>query len=405
MSTIVATSAGERNRVIGLLSVGHFYSHFSGLILPPVFTMLRQDFDVSYLALGSVMTAYAVTTSVGQIPVGFLVDKFGGRIVLLIGMALLSVSFGLVGVATEFWQIVVLAGLGGLGNSVFHPADYAILSARIQDSVLGRAMSVHAFSGYIGWALAPPFMIGIAALTDWRTAVIAAGVLGLAITAVMFLQGDDLRDRVGPSEAGARRGPPLAQGLTLMKSPPMMMMFGFFLLTAVTVTGASAFAIVGIDALYGTGEVLAGHALTGYMVTMAVGVLIGGWAADWTKRHNLLASLTITGSTVFMIVLGLGPEPPVVGFVSFAVAGLLMGVASPSRDLLVKAATPPGSIGVAFGFTSTGLGVGTGLGPIFCGWFMDAGEPGWMFVMLGAASALAVVTIVLTRFPDQDETA
>lgn len=400
MSTIVATSAGERNRVIGLLSLGHFYSHFSGLILPPLFVMLKQDFSVSYVALGLTVTAYAVTTTVGQIPVGFLVDKIGGKTVLLLGLALLSVSFGLVGVATEFWQIVVLSALGGLGNSVFHPADYAILSARIQDGVLGRAMSVHAFSGYIGWAVAPPFMLGIAALTDWRTSVIAAGLLGVAITLVLVLQGDSLRDKVGAADGTSRRGPPMAQGIELMKSPPMLMMFVFFLLTAVTVSGAIAFTIVAIDAIYGTGVVLAGHALTAYMVTMAVGVLIGGWTADWTKRHNLLASLTIAGSAVFMVILGLGPQPLALGIGIFGMSGLLMGVASPSRDLMVKAATPPGSIGVAFGFTSTGLGIGTGLGPLFCGWFMDAGEPGWMFVMLGMASALAVIAIVLTRFPD-----
>lgn len=402
MSTIVASSTGERNRVIGLLSLGHFYSHFSGLILPPLFAMLKQDFSVSYVALGSIVTAYAVATSVGQIPVGFLVDKIGGRIVLLLGLALLSVSFGLVGVATEFWQIVVLSALGGLGNSVFHPADYAILSARIQDGVLGRAMSVHAFSGYIGWAAAPPFMLGIAAMTDWRTSVIAAGLLGVAITLVLLLQGDSLRDKAARAEGTSRRGPPLRQGIDLMKSPPMLMMFGFFLLTSVTVTGAMAFTIVAIDAIYDTGEVLAGHVLTGYMVTMAIGVLIGGWTADWTRRHNLLASLTISGSAVFMVILGLGPQPLAIGFLVFAISGLLMGIASPSRDLLVKAATPAGSIGVAFGFTSTGLGIGTGLGPLFCGWFMDAGHPGWMFVMLGAASALAVITIVLTRMPAEN---
>ena len=401
MSSVIATSAGERNRVIGLLSLGHFYSHFSSLILPPLFVMMKQDFDVSYVALGSIVTAYAVATSLGQIPVGFLVDKIGGRTVLLLGLGLLSVASGLVGVATEFWQIVVLSFFAGLGNSVFHPADYAILSARIQEGVLGRAMSVHAFSGYIGWAAAPPFMLGIAALTDWRTSVIAAGLVGVAITLLLFQQGEALRDQAVTAEGTPRRGPPLRQGFELMKSPPILMLFVFFLLTAVTVTGASAFAIVGIDAIYDTGEVLAGHALSGYMITMAVGVLIGGWAADWTKQHNLVASVTVLGSTAFMIALGLGPQPLALGFLAFAAAGLLMGVASPSRDLLVRAATPPGSIGVAFGFTSTGMGVGSGLGPLFCGWFMDAGEPGWMFVMLGAASGLAVITIVLTRQPEQ----
>lgn len=400
MQATVAATAGEQKKIVGLISVGHFYSHFSSLILPPLFPLMKAEFGVSYIALGGIITTYSVASSAGQIPFGFLVDRFGGRPVLICGIALLGVAYAMIGFTADFWQILLLAALAGLGNSVFHPADYAILSARIRDGVLGRAMSIHSFSGYIGWAAAPPAMLGLAAITDWRIAVTVAGLLGIAIAVLMLWRGQDLADRaVSPHEKQNRSDEPSSwkQGLLVMRSLPMVMMSLFFLLTAITIGGVASFSVVALDQLYATGETVAGHALTTFMIAMAFGVLLGGVAADWSKKHNLVASVALGLCAVAVMAVGAEGIHWAAMFAAMAAGGLFMGVTSPSRDILVRRAAPAGAIGVAFGFSSTGMGIGNGLGPLIAGWIMDAGRPGLMFVVMGAVSAAAIFTVLLTH--------
>lgn len=398
MSASVSALTGGRARLMGLIGAGHFYSHFSGLILPPLFPVLKAEFGVSYVALGSLISIFAFATSVAQIPVGFLVDRLGARSVLIVGLALVGAAFLLIGLATAFWQIALLMALAGLGNSVFHPADYAILSERIEEGYLGRAMSIHGFTGYIGWVAAPATMLGLASLTDWRVAVAIAGLLGIAIAAVMAWRGGGLGSPAqrGPSGGGGRDSA-LRRGIGLMQSTPMLMMFGFFLLTAASTAGITTFTVVAVMSLYGVDVVVANYALTGFFVGMAAGVLVGGWLADLTGRHNLVTAVAIAGSALFVALFAPGTMPLYFAVAALAACGLLFGITTPSRDMLVRAATPPGSIGVAFGFTSTGLGIGSAVGPIICGWIMDAGHPDWAFLMLAAVMVLSIATLVAAR--------
>lgn len=405
MQASIAATAGEQNRIVGLISVGHFYSHFSSLILPPLFPLMKAEFGVSYVALGGIVTAYSAASSAGQIPFGFLVDRFGGRPVLIGGIALLGAAYAMIGFASEFWQILVLAALAGLGNSVFHPADYAILSARIRESVLGRAMSIHSFTGYLGWAAAPPAMLGLALYTDWRNAVAVAGLLGIFLAVLMLWRGRDLVDPAGSAHAKQDRAdgiPTWVQGLRIMRSLPMVMMSVFFLLTAVTIGGIASFSVVALDQLYATGEAVAGHALTTFMIAMAVGVLLGGVAADWGRNQNVVAAVAIALCGGAVMVVGIGGMPIAAMFAAMAAGGLFMGVTSPSRDILVRRAAPAGAIGVAFGFSSTGMGIGNGIGPLIAGWIMDAGRPGLMFVVMGAMGVLAIFTVLLTHSDDKN---
>lgn len=394
----MTAGSGARNKLVGLICVGHFYSHFSGLILPPLFPLLAREFGVSYVELAYTVAAYSATSSIGQIPIGFLVDRIGARAVLLWGLAILGASFALVGVVDSFWMVVALSGIAGFGNSVFHPADYAILSARVHERVLGRAMGIHSFSGYVGWAVAALAMPITAELLGWREAVVIAGIVGLAIALLLWVNGAVLTyDARGAGEDKARsRVSPLQQGLALMRSRTMAMLFLFFLLTSASITGAGAFAVAAVHELYNVSLQQAGYALTCFMVAMAAGVLVGGVLADHTPRHNLVTSVSLAAASAFIAFVGLGHMPFWLVLAVLAASGLCFGITSPSRDLLVRAATPPGSIGVAFGYTSTGLGVGNFVGPLAIGVIMDAHYPGMAFVALGAVSAVAIVTVVLT---------
>jgi MFS family permease len=399
MNASLAAGAGGRNKIIGLLCTGHFYSHFANLVLPPLFPLMKAETGLDYVALGGLVAAPAIATGASQVPFGLLVDRFGGRVVLLSGIALMGLSFALVGVATEYWQLMALMILVGLGNGVFHPSDYVIMTRRIADSHLGRAVSLHGFSGYIGWAAAPVTMLVLAELVGWRYAVSIVGLSGLVIVLILFFFGASLRDRdgSGPAKEAAAKPQSSRRSLKLMLSLPMLMLLGFYLLTAIATAGVASFLVVASMELYGADETFGNSALTAYLVAMAMGVLAGGVIADRYGRHNLVASACAAVFAAGLAIFALGLVPLAVAVAATALGGLAFGVSTPSRDLLVRQAAPPGTIGLAFGFTSTGLGLGGAIGPVVCGWFMDAGAPGLAFGAMAGCAALAVVTAMLTR--------
>ena len=171
---------------MGLVGLAHASSHFFHLVLPPLFPILKQEFDVSYAQLGLLPGLFFAASGVMQIISGFLVDQFGARRVLLAGLVLLSISMLLCGLVSEFWMLIPLAVVGGIGNSVFHPADLAILTDKISRPRLGRAYGIHALSGNIGWAAAPVFIMTVVQFSDWRTALVLAGCVGFAVLLVLY---------------------------------------------------------------------------------------------------------------------------------------------------------------------------------------------------------------------------
>jgi len=361
---------------------------------------MKQELGVSYVALGAVVSVMATTTAVGQIPMGFLVDRIGGRIVLLCGIGLMSVSLILVGFFSAYWALFALFALAGVGNSVFHPADFAIMAARLDDTVYGRAFSIHSFTGYLGWAFAALVMLPLATAIGWRLAVVVVGVAGMGIVIAMMAGARFLDDRQALAEraaAGGQGARGLRAGFSLMASLPMLMMFTFFGLSATVTSGIMAFSIPANVMLHGLDELTASLALTSHLVASAAGVLVGGWLADRTDRHNLVTSLAMILMALFVLSLAFAGLIPLATLTAMIGAGLVYGVSSPSRDILIKKATPAGSAGVAFGFTSSGMSVGNLIGPLICGGIMDAGRPQLMFIVLAAVIVVSIVSVVLTR--------
>lgn len=400
MTSAIVVTRSDRNWLIGLVGAGHFYSHFVMLALPPLFLLMKQDLGVSYVALGAVVSVMASTTAVGQIPMGFLVDRIGGRTILLCGIGLMSGCLVLVAAFSSYWAIFVLFALAGIGNSVFHPADYAILAARLDETVYGRAFSVHSFTGYLGWAFAALVMLPLGNALGWRLAVMMVGIAGLIVTGAMATGARFLDDRRALEERAYGDGlnpRGLRAGFALMTSLPMLMLFVFFGLSATVTSGIMAFSIPANVSLHGFNDLTASLALTAHLASSAVGVLVGGWLADLTRRHNAVTSLAVLAMAVS--VLALAAEGPlfIMMFSAMICAGLFYGISSPSRDILIKSATPTGAAGVAFGFTSSGMSVGNLAGPLLCGWFMDNGRPQFMFVALAVIMLVSIVSVILTR--------
>lgn len=400
MATVVDASGQTRRWVLGLISAGHFFSHFVMLSLPPLFLFMKPELNVSYAALGGIVSAYAATTAIGQIPAGVLVDRYGARVILLGGMGIMSICLLLAGFSTGYWDLLLLFCISGIGNSVFHPADFSILAARLDDSVFGRAVSIHSFMGYLGWAGASLVMLPLAHITDWRTALSIIGIAGVIITVAMLWRSNYLDDGKATSNAKLGAKAPrlsLRDNMAVMFTLPLVMMALFYLLTAMATAGIMSFSIVANVTLFGVEKDFAGGILTAHLVALSGGVLIGGWLADQTDRHNLVASIGVLAMAASVLALAFGTGLVVVMVTGMLLSGLFYGISSPSRDLLTRKSAPEGSAGVAFGFTSTGMSIGNFIGPVLFGWIMDLGRPQLYYTLVAIAIAVSVITVVFTR--------
>jgi FSR family fosmidomycin resistance protein-like MFS transporter len=398
MTVIESTVSNARRdlKVISLIGTAHFFSHFYILVLPPLFPLLRDEFGVGYTALGVALAVLNGTTGLTQAPVGFLVDRFGARTILIAGLALFGLAIALIGFFPSYPMLIALMVLAGLGNSVFHPADYAILSSAVEQRRMGRAFSIHTFGGHAGFALAPPVIVFLTALFDWRIALALAGAAGLLVSLLLAASGDLLHSETDHGRRTARSGAGAA-GVRLLLSGPILMALLFFAMLAVTQGGYMSFSVAAIEALYRVPLAEANLPLTAYLAASAIGVLAGGWIADRTRRHH-----HVVGGCFLLVALVSAsiPElrPPLaLTAVLFALAGFFSGVVAPSRDMMVRAVTPPGASGKVFGFVTTGFNVGGIAAPLLFGAVLDYGsDPGLVFWTVAGLSLLTLLVVYAT---------
>ena len=356
-------------RIIGLIGTGHFLSHFYMLCLAPLFPIWREEFGVSYAVLGLSVALMSAVTALGQTPVGFLVDRYGARPFLVGGTLIMALSIAGMAFAPNYWVILALAITSGIGNSVIHPADYAILGSSIGEKRMGRAFAMHTLTGNLGFAAAP-LLIGLMTQTlglGWRYALLAVGLLGVPVVAAIVLQSRILQDQARPKTRGA------PVGRQVLLSRTMLMFFAFFLLSAMAGVGVQSFLIATLDRLWQTPLDVASLTLTGYVVGATGGVLVGGWYADRYSSHfTFVTGLTALSISLFLL-MGLVPLPgAVLPFVAL-VAGGSLGASRTPRDVMVKHAAPPGQMGKVFGFISSGLPLGGAITPVPFGLMLDNG--------------------------------
>lgn len=356
-------------QICALIGTGHFLSHFYVLTLPPLFLVWRAEFDVSFAMLGLSVALMSGTTALLQTPVGFLVDRHGARRFLVGGTLLMALSIAAMAFVNDYRLILLLAVLSGVGNSVIHPADYAILAGSIRKEFMGRAFALHTFTGNLGFALAPPTVALLLLVMDWRGALLLVGLLGVPVVGAILWQSRVLND-----QPKARAATPGQSGARLLTSRPILAFFAFFLLSAMAGSGITAFLITVLGVLWGTPIALASMALTGYMAGATGGTLIGGWWAD-RKGSNLLGFVIVLTSVSMALILSLGLVDwgewlllPVA-----LLAGVCLGASRTPRDVMLKDACPPGEIGKVFGFVSAGLPLGSALMPVPMGFLIDLG--------------------------------
>ncbi len=392
-----ATTASVRQdtRTMGLVSLGHAVSHFFHLLLAPLFPWIRDEFSLSYAELGVVMSVFFVVSGIGQALAGFVVDRFGARPVLFAGLALsMLAAFGLAA-SHGYLALLVFSGLAGLGNSVFHPADFSILNARIDKTRLGHAFAVHGLSGSLGWAAAPLFLVGIAQVSSWRTAVFCAGLVAGAVLLVMVVlrawiaapvRTRNVEPPGGDAAADASEG-----AFAFLKLRSVWLAFLFFMFYAVALGGVQSFATEAARQLHDVPIAWAAMCLSVYMVCSAAGILAGGFLVRDPNNAERVISFGFGGAALCALTIGLVPGPAVMVPLLMGVMGFASGVCGPSRDLLVKRAAPPNATGRVYGVVYSGLDVGMAFAPTLFGWMMDHKLPVWVWIAMAFFQAVLVI--------------
>ena len=388
---VLSAPAASHMRLVGVVSAAHLVSHYYILILAPLLPFVRDAYGVSYTQLGLALAAFNVISAVLQTPAGFLVDWVGARILLIAGLAIGGVAFVLVGLVDSFWFLVAMFALAGVGNTVYHPADYALLSQHVPAKNIGQAFSIHTFAGMLGSALAPASLLIMQNLWGWRAAFIGAGLFGLAVAAILLA----MRDQApATQETHARKADSgSVVGWKLLLSAPIVLNLLFFMLIALMSGGMFNYSVVALGLLYGTPVATANAALTTLLLLSALGVLAGGLLVTRTLRHGLVASLGLVAMAVSAALVGQFDLSTWALVAVMTVFGFFFGAISPSRDMIVREVTPPGSFGKVFGFVTTGFNIGGIISPLIFGALMDAGHPRLVFLTVATCGLIAVLTV------------
>lgn len=378
-----------------LVGVIHASSHFFQLVLPSLYIALGAQFDLDFARLGLLVSMFYVVSGFGQASSGFVVDRIGARPVLWFGLACFVLSGILIGSANGYTMLMVAAIIGGIGNSVFHPADFSILNHRVSPARLGHAFSTHGLTGNLGWALAPVFITAITVWADWRVAAYSAAALVALILALAILGRDLLGSRLPESTSTSTASVPQVGALTTLKAllskPALWGAFLFFAFTAVALSSVQNYTIPLLGELYGLSSVLASSALSGYMLAAAAGMAAGGFLVSTSARTELTLSVSLILAGVTLVILALGLVPAQWAAVVVGVAGFCSGLAAPSRDMLIRRVAPKGSTGSVYGLVYSGMDVGSAFGPLGFGLLLDAGLNHGPWIGAGIAFCVAAV--------------
>jgi MFS transporter, FSR family, fosmidomycin resistance protein len=382
------------SRLIAGVCAAHMMSHYYMLMLAPLMAFVRGDFGVSYTQLALALTVFNVVSALLQTPVGFVVDRIGARVVLLVGLTISSIAYAVAGIVDSYWVFIAMYGLAGLGNTVYHPSDYSLLSHHAPPEKLSQVFSYHTFAGMLGSALAPVTLLYMQSVFGWRGAYIGASIFGLIVLAALIAQPEPVPDVVYAGKAAAKSRANIKHtSLRILISPPILLNLAFFILISIMGGGLNTYLVVALGALHATPPEVANVALTSLLAMNAAGVLVGGILAARTGHHALVAAGGLTVGGIVTALVGLFDFPSALLIMLMGFSGFCVGMTYPSRDMLVRAVTPPGAYGLVFGFVSTGFNIGASVAPIVYGMLMDHGQPRAVFLLSAAVSLLCVSTV------------
>ena len=394
MSALTVAPLERDFRVISLIGVAHGASHYYQLAFVTMLLIVREKAGLSFTDVGLLGAIYYTVSGICQTGAGFAVDRFGARPILAGGLALAAIGLALTALADSFLTFAAISVVGAIGNCVFHPADFAVLNSSVNQRRLGRAYSIHGLGGSLGWAAAPVIYF-LDDMVGRTGAALIGAVPGLVLAVLVWSQRRYLVDhRAEVRAAAAVEGARTGMGLFLQSS--ILLCFAYFVLIAVNTVGIQQMAVPAWVEMFGVTERYAALCLIVFMVGSAVGMLAGGFFADSVKRHDLVASGGLLAAAALTVPIATLGVTPAVLLPLLALAGFAGGATNPSRDMIVRNATPPGASGKVFGFVYSGLDVGSLVGPPLFGYLMDLHLPSaifWIAVALYVVNAGMVLTI------------
>jgi MFS family permease len=299
------------------------------------------------------------------------------------------------GLANNYFWLMVSATFAGLGNSIFHPADFTLLNQRVSQPRLGHAFSIHGVSGNVGWAVAPLFMAGVTSAFGWHVAGFGAAALGAAVFTTLCLRrraleavGNLITSRLATDEAQHRAGE-----FAFLASGAVWLSFAFFFLTTMAFGILQNYAPAILSHVYGVSLIVASSGLTAYLVGSGTGMLAAGFMRDRADRTVVPA---LGFAAIMATVLAWGEMPAAALLPLMAGIGFGVGFAGPGRDLLVRRAATSRfgrrSFGRIYGFVYSGLDTGQALSPLVFGPMLDAGHFRRPLIAIALFQALALFT-------------
>lgn len=387
------TRLQEKTLIAGV-SLAHFVSHFYMVLVPPLLVFIREDYQVSYTELGLALTLFALVSTIFQTPVGFYVDRTGARRNLIVGLMLGGAAVIAAGLVDSYWFFLGMFALLGLANTVYHPADYSMLAHHVAPERIGQAFSVHTFSGLLGTAVAPPALLILHAYVGWRGAFVAAGIIGFVAAAILSLQRDPPGHHASKPKSEAK-----PVGWNVLLSTPILLNLVAYTLFAVCMGGLNTYLIAALNVLHNMSIDTGNLALTTLLFCSAGGVLLGGLLLSYTHHHVAIAAGSLLVVAIAVGLVGTVDLGSIAVIVLLSLSGLSIGVMSPSRDMIVRDVTPPGSFGAVFGFVTNGFTLAGMVSPLLFGIFMDHGRPAWIFITVAVASIACIgVTYAAGRY-------
>ena len=392
---------------IALVGLAHGVSHFSQLLLAPLFPWLKDAFGVSYTELGLLMTVFFVVSCAIQAASGFWVDRYGPRPVLFTGLGCIVVAACGFAASTSYVMLALFSVLAGVGNGVFHPVDYTLLNRKLADTRLGHAYSVHGVSGSLGWALAPALLLPLTMAYSWRVALLAAAGLAAVVLALSVWQ----RERLGiemaaprPGHGGAPRPPdasatrPTGEGaFDFLRIPAVWMCFAFFFFYAGALSIVQTFSAQAARELHAVPASLAAMCLTIYMACAAAGMVAGGFLAVDPARAERIVGVGFGLAALLALVVASSELTPAVVPLIFGAMGAASGIAGPSRDLIVKRSSPDNATGRVYGVVYAGLDIGQAVVPVFVGLLMDRRHFAAVWLALAGLQGVLIVSAFNVR--------
>jgi MFS transporter, FSR family, fosmidomycin resistance protein len=389
IDTSTVVSLAKDAKVMSLVGLAHASSHFGHMLLPPLFPVFMQEFGLSFAQVGLLMSVFFVVSGIGQALAGFVVDKLGARPVLFLALSIFLSACIVASNAQGYGWLIAAAALAGLANCPFHPIDFSILNQRVSSARLSYAFSVHGLSGSLGWALTPVLLVGLMDIIGWRNAyLVTAGVYALVLC-ILFFNREHLTTTVIKKNDDASQ----ASSIDFLKLPVVWWCFAFFLLSTITLAVVQSYSASILKAMHGVSLQAATTTLTAYMLCSALGILLGGFvsARMGAQRSDKVVAVCMSVGALCMMLAGTGWLGAMGSMALLALTGLAVGIGGPSRDMLIKRATPKGATGRVYGTVYSGLDVGFALAPLIFGLMMDRA----LYSLTMITSAFALILAVM----------